>query len=435
MGVKVIRQLIDKRLIQTASDIYQLTLEDLLTLDGFKSKSQKSKNSFLLSLLDQYGKAKWVWKPDSCFSVINHTAIAYSESLGKIFVCGNFDKNATINKATYKGNYNCFIIRLDTNGTFEKTYILSDTSAIFFESMAITSQNELLIGMQYNNFGSNFKLSIPSLGFSINKRGSFLLKLDKDLKPQKISEPLYGNKTSRFLICLKSNNQILSVGRFVDTLRIGSNYYNNGKTVSSTYLTYWDNDLVFKKNSLLFKTLSSSANINSLKSFHDGSILIAGYYIDTIKVDEVGFTPAIYQLYYDYRSPLLIGATSIRNYTLNDIIGIDDDYKFIGKVSDLRMYSKSLTPGEIEQLYFSSDLVEGRKPLIWNIRTGERNYIEEIQHWFQMQLPGSKSKYFNINIHNLNAPEEVKTLIENSLKSNIYKLAPANTSLYKINCK
>jgi DNA ligase (NAD+) len=39
MGVKVIRQLIDKRLIQTASDIYQLTLEDLLTLDGFKSKS------------------------------------------------------------------------------------------------------------------------------------------------------------------------------------------------------------------------------------------------------------------------------------------------------------------------------------------------------------------------------------------------------------
>lgn len=39
LGVKVIQQLIDKRYIAKPSDIYRLTLEQLLTLDGFKSKS------------------------------------------------------------------------------------------------------------------------------------------------------------------------------------------------------------------------------------------------------------------------------------------------------------------------------------------------------------------------------------------------------------
>ena len=145
------------------------------------------------------------------------------------------------------------------------------------------------------------------------------------------------------------------------------------------------------------------------------------------------FTPRLYQLYYDYRSSLLLGAATVRNTTLNDIIGIDDGYKFIGSVADLRMYSKSLTQGEIEQIYFSSDFADARKDLNWNMRVGNRSFVEEIEHWYKMQLPGSKSKYFNINIHNLNINDECKAIIEDSLRSNIQKLSPAETSLYKIN--
>jgi hypothetical protein len=165
----------------------------------------------------------------------------------------------------------------------------------------------------------------------------------------------------------------------------------------------------------------------------DATTGFARYYIDSIKVTERIFSPGIYQLYYDFRSPLQLGAASIRNSTLNDVIGVDDGYKFIGRISDLRMYAKSLNDGEVEQLYYSSDLIEGRKDLLWNMQTGTRNYIEEIQHWFQMQLPGSKSKYYNINVHNLNVPQEVKVLIEDAIKNSVHKLAPAHTSLYKIN--
>lgn len=158
----------------------------------------------------------------------------------------------------------------------------------------------------------------------------------------------------------------------------------------------------------------------------------AKYYIDSILVDQKFFSPEK-QLLFDYRSSLLLGAKSVNNSVLNDLINIQDAYKFIGQVADLRIYNKSLAAGDIEQVYFSFDLSDDRKPLIWNMSSGKRNYIEEIQHWFQMQLPGSKSKYFNINVHNLPVSEEVKLIIEDALRKNITKLAPAYTSLYKIN--
>jgi hypothetical protein len=159
----------------------------------------------------------------------------------------------------------------------------------------------------------------------------------------------------------------------------------------------------------------------------------AKYYIDTILVKTEYFEKAKYQLQYDYKSSILVGASTIKNRTLNDIIQVDDAYKLIGDVGHILMYNKSLTYGEISQIYFTSDFSIDKGPLKWNIPIGERNYVEEIKHWFQMQLPTSKSKYFNINIHNLQADDDVKKIIEESIKSNIKKIIPAHTDLYKIN--
>lgn len=226
------------------------------------------------------------------------------------------------------------------------------------------------------------------------------------------------------------------------------NIYAKGDFSGYQYLRKYSN--IFKKLSWKFKiaqpngfapqNLSLSYSVSGLSpGWHffsfvfDASQGFARYFIDSQQINETTFTPGAYQLYYDYRVPLLLGASSIRNYTLNDVIGIEDGYKFIGRISDLRIYAKALTSGEIEQLYFASSLIEGRKDLLWNMRVGARNYIEEIKHWFQMQLPGSKSKYYNINIHNLKVDDTIKPFIEEALKNNIHKLAPAESSLYKIN--
>lgn len=188
------------------------------------------------------------------------------------------------------------------------------------------------------------------------------------------------------------------------------------------------------------KLLILPYNITNLKSgwqhfslVFDSTKGTAKAYLNSSLIHEVNFTPEIYQLYYDYRTSLLLGCETIQNTTLNDIIGIDDGYKFIGEVSELRVYSKALTKGEMEQIYFSSNFSADDRTLLWNMSVGERNYIEQIKHWFKLQLPGSKSKYYNINIHNLNVPDTVKEVIESGIKNNLEKIAPANTTLYKIN--
>jgi hypothetical protein len=191
-------------------------------------------------------------------------------------------------------------------------------------------------------------------------------------------------------------------------------------------------------NSLI---VSLSSNVGTLpQGWHHFTLTFDAFngvvtsYIDSIQVNQYTFTPSKYILYYDYRSSLLLGAASVLNNSLNDIIGVQNSYKFIGKVSELKMYSTCLTQGEVEQVYFSSSFAQPRTDLNWNMEVGNRNYIEEIEHWFKFQLPGSKSKYFNINIHNLNIEDmDIKNIIEDTIRQNIAKIAPAESSLYNIN--
>ena len=185
--------------------------------------------------------------------------------------------------------------------------------------------------------------------------------------------------------------------------------------------------------------LSLTHNISSLPpGWHNFAFTFdtllgeSSYYIDSVKVSSVNFPPNS-QLTYDYTAPLLLGATSVKNTSLNDIVSIEDTYKFKGQVSNLKIYNKALNATEIEQLYFSSLYSIPRMDLKWNIIIGDRNYIEKIDSIYKYQMPGSKSNYYNINIHNFNISEELKTAVEAAIRNNIESMTPSNTYLNKIN--
>jgi hypothetical protein len=166
----------------------------------------------------------------------------------------------------------------------------------------------------------------------------------------------------------------------------------------------------------------------------DSTLGTACYYIDGILIDNVNF-PRNYQLFYNYRTSLLLGATTIKNTILNNLLNVDNGYKFVGDVGELRMYNIYLNQNDVQQIYYASRFTLEQRSLKWNMNVGKRNYIEEITNWFQFKLPTNKSKYFNINIHNLNVNGNVKNNIELAIRSIIDKLSPANTSLYKIKWK
>ena len=164
----------------------------------------------------------------------------------------------------------------------------------------------------------------------------------------------------------------------------------------------------------------------------DSSKGSAEYYIDSILVNSVNFEKDVYNIKFDYKSSLLLGASNIKNKVLNDVIGIQNGYKFIGSISDLRVYAKSLSQSQLRAIYHTSPFSYPIRDLYWNIPTGERNFIECVNQWYKMQITGSKSKFFNLKIHNLEADDALKGIIEESVRNVVKKIIPFYTGLNQI---
>ena len=102
-------------------------------------------------------------------------------------------------------------------------------------------------------------------------------------------------------------------------------------------------DSSFEYHSLSYPTDNLYKGWHMFSFVFDSSNGSAEYYIDSILVDSLQFTKNDYNIQFDYKSSLLLGASNIKNKVLNDVIGIQNGYKFIGSISDLRIYSKSLS--------------------------------------------------------------------------------------------
>ena len=248
---------------------------------------------------------------------------------------------------------------------------------------------------------------------------------------------------------LKLNLEVLLKENESPVFRTGGDftgYQNNRKYQKKTNTTFsWKFKIADKTGtpyltSLRYDVSNISSGWHNFAISFDSNTAVT-YYIDSIPVDSIPFSngPNYYKLpytlQYEYRTSLLLGATSIKNTILNNLLNLSNGYRFIGSAADLKMYNIALNQGDIEQLYYSSKFAPKIKELIWNMPIGYRNYVEEISEWFQFQLPTNKSKYYNINIHNLDIDDSLKSNIELAISNIIGKLSPAHTELFKINWK
>jgi hypothetical protein len=372
------------KLLPDGRSILSWYFVDSTKIDAFKPKFKKSSVPSAVSLLSKEGIAKWVWTPDSTTYHFIVSAICYSESLSKIFVCGNFKLKATINSITYTGEHNGFIIRLDTNGKFEKIYVISNPDQFEFETMDMAENNEIYLGVRLSN--SNSKLSIHEVGFSITKQGYFMLKLDKELVPKKTSEPAYGMRWGRLAMSLSSSNTILNAYSFVDTAIIDGKVYFNGKGKTSAYLTYLDSNLKIKKNALLFTTQNNYASIYSLKSLNDGSIIIGGRYEDSISLIPKKYNRNNVPLFACldsnlklkwYKSPEIKKGEIVSAEVLD--IHVMGDYIYVGGAfGGNTVYQDFNLPNEEGFLWFFKADKMGN--ILWMNKIGKANYSQYISN-------------------------------------------------------
>ena len=162
----------------------------------------------------------------------------------------------------------------------------------------------------------------------------------------------------------------------------------------------------------------------------DSSMGTASLYVDGEIRDSLIFTKGLNRLAYNSKNKFYIGTTNGFNDTKDQDYILNNNTTMVGKIDDVRVYGKALTPNDL--------LVLSRKKLEFvdiplNITTPTRQYIEEIDKINAHRIPGFKSNVFNIRILNSDIDNpELKASIESSICATIKKITPVGSKLNKI---
>jgi len=142
---------------------------------------------------------------------------------------------------------------------------------------------------------------------------------------------------------------------------------------------------------------------------------------------------ALYSIYnYKNNPQIAIGTSNFKTGTLNTWIKKPDTYLFNGGIADLRVYDIALKTSDLKALT-KNYLINQFTDLDWNVPTGVRGYIEEIERFFLHRLPGSKSQFYNIRIKNSNITDpSVQAIVEENIRAAALNTAPAHTQLRSI---
>ncbi len=87
-------------------------------------------------------------------------------------------------------------------------------------------------------------------------------------------------------------------------------------------------------------------------------------------------------------------------------------------------------------MYDVANIIRSRnkiEDLYFELPTGKRNYIENIERTFKFKLPGRKSNLFNVKLLDTGITEEsLQADISNNIIEQIKDVIPANTKLNKV---
>lgn len=159
------------------------------------------------------------------------------------------------------------------------------------------------------------------------------------------------------------------------------------------------------------------------------------FYVDGVSVaNYTSPTSAMFYNVYNYKNnpQINLGATNFKTTTLNEWIERPEEYLFNGNIADVRLYNIALKPSDINHLS-KVYLYNQFNSLNWNLPTGTRAYIEEVERFFLHRMPGSKSQLYDIKIKNsqINDPN-VRSIVENNIRTAVISNAPTYTTLRNI---
>lgn len=154
--------------------------------------------------------------------------------------------------------------------------------------------------------------------------------------------------------------------------------------------------------------------------------------LDGINIDSYTFQDSQYSFGTIFDNAFYIGTEpSYGNNKLNENLR-DVNYYNYGNfyIKDFYMYNKPL------YLYDVANIIRSRNDisdLYFQLPTGKRSFIENVDKFFKFKLPGRKSNQFNIKVLDTGITEKsLQDNISKNINENIVRVIPANTRLNNI---
>jgi hypothetical protein len=133
---------------------------------------------------------------------------------------------------------------------------------------------------------------------------------------------------------------------------------------------------------------------------------------------------------YSQKNKFYIGNTNGFNDLYSQDYLLNQYATMVGKLDDLRVYDKVLTPNDI--LVLSRKKLEfADMPFLVDVPT--RQYLEEIDKFNMHRTPGFKSNVYNIRILNSELNDDtLRENIESAICNAVKKITPIGSKLNKI---
>jgi hypothetical protein len=240
------------------------------------------------------------------------------------------------------------------------------------------------------------------------------------------------------------NQSVLKINEKYNSIR--ENYDNNNYTYNRSYI-----EKHYGKNNYLFKVrLINSINDEDFRELNfvikkedlatgkrhfafsiDTYNGIGKCFLDASLYDEILFDKRKYTLSNTFKGRIFFGTNPYHNGEITFKHFKDNkDFIYGGiKISNLYIINKPID--EFECIYFYSE-VNKPEDLIYNMPSGTRSFIDEIEKVFNFNIPMFKSNYFNLKILNSGIfDNDVRNKIEKEIMEKLSEYLPNYVKLNK----
>jgi hypothetical protein len=188
----------------------------------------------------------------------------------------------------------------------------------------------------------------------------------------------------------------------------------------------------YEEASLSYPLSNISSGYHNITTTLDTTKGLFNLFVDGNNVDTYGFQNTKYSYGTIFDNVFYIGSeASYGNNKLNENLQDVNYYNYGNfKIKNFYVYNVAL------YLYDVANIIRARndiKDLYFELPTGKRNYIENVEKFFKFKLPGRKSNLFNVRILDTGITEEsLQKDISNNIIEEIIQVIPANTKLNKV---